>query len=209
MEKKLLYLIVIVLLGLVVYLIVGKSVITNDGLSNGDVVKPVPMDKSDNGDPVEKEYPGSQKPLGKTTDLSGQGLTEFPTSVLSKRDTVVLDLSNNQIRTIPSEIGELTKLEELYFQDNILDMFPAEVRKFTKLRILDLSNNNITGLPAEVGQLSNLEVLDLSNNGFTGLPYELGNLKSLKVLDLSGNNYSEQDLEVIKKGLPSGVKIIL
>jgi Leucine-rich repeat (LRR) protein len=188
MEKKLLYLIVIVLLGLVVYLIVGKSVITNDGLSNGDVVKPVPMDKSDNGDPVEKEYPGSQKPLGKTTDLSGQGLTEFPTSVLSKRDTVVLDLSNNQIRTIPSEIGELTKLEELYFQDNI---------------------NNITGLPAEVGQLSNLEVLDLSNNGFTGLPYELGNLKSLKVLDLSGNNYSEQDLEVIKKGLPSGVKIIL
>jgi Leucine-rich repeat (LRR) protein len=67
----------------------------------------------------------------------------------------------------------------------------------------------MTGVPAEVGQLQNLEVLDLSNNKLTGLPYELGNLKKLKTLNLSGNNYATQDLEIIKKGLPSGVEIIL
>lgn len=65
----------------------------------------------------------------------------------------------------------------------------------------------MTGVPAEVGQLSKLEILDLSNNQLTGLPYELGNLKNLKRLKLSGNNYSQQDLQVIFKGLSGSVII--
>lgn len=85
----------------------------------------------------------------------------------------------------------------------------AEVRQLAELKTLDLSNNKFTGLPAEVGQLSKLEVLNLSNNPFTGLPYELGNLKNLKVLDLRGTQYAKQDLEVIKKDLPSSVQILV
>lgn len=85
----------------------------------------------------------------------------------------------------------------------------AEVRELKNLKEIDISNNNFTGLPAEVGQLSQLETLNLSNNPFTGLPYELGNLKNLKVLDLRGTQYAKQDLEVIKEGLPSDVKILV
>ncbi len=85
----------------------------------------------------------------------------------------------------------------------------AEVRQLSNLKELNLSDNNFTGLPAEVGQLSKLEVLNLSNNPFTGLPYELGNLKNLKVLDLRGTNYAKQDLEMIKKELPTTVQILV
>ena len=67
----------------------------------------------------------------------------------------------------------------------------------------------MTGVPAEVGQLSRLETLDLSNNQLTGLPYELGNLKNLRGLNLSGNNYAEQDLAIIREGLPKDVTIIV
>jgi Leucine-rich repeat (LRR) protein len=71
-----------------------------------------------------------------------------------------------------------------------------------------LSNNQLTGVPAEVGQLSNLENLNLSNNQLTGLPYELGNLGNLKLLNISGNDYSQQDLNIILKDLPSSTEII-
>ncbi|HLC83818.1 MAG TPA: leucine-rich repeat domain-containing protein, partial [Bacteroidia bacterium] len=103
-----------------------------------------------------------------------------------------------------------TGLEELDISNNNLTgSLPAEIRLLQKLRVLDASDNNMTGVPAEVGQLANLEILDLSNNQLTGLPYELGNLKNLKTLNLAGNDYSEQDLEIIKQGLPADVEIIL
>lgn len=91
---------------------------------------------------------------------------------------------------------------------NLSGSLKAEIIMISELRTLNISGNNFTGLPAEIGQLTKLEVLNLANNPLTGLPNELSNLKNLKVLDLTGTQYSKQDLEVIKKGLPTNVKII-
>ena len=119
-------------------------------------------------------------------DLSGQGLTKTPGYVFDRTDIQKLDLSNN----------------------NLDGSLQAEVRHLQNLKVLDLSNNQFTGVPAEIGQLKNLEMLNLSNNQLTGLPYELGNLANLKVLDLRGNNYATADLEMIKKNLPSTIKVL-
>jgi Leucine-rich repeat (LRR) protein len=124
---------------------------------------------------------------GTRLDISGQGLTELPKSVLQRTDLTELDISNNRLT------GAL----------------PAEIRMLSKLKILNASNNAMTGVPAEIGQLQNLEALDLSNNDLTGLPSELGDLKYLKTLNLSGNNYSVEDLAGIRAKLPATVKIIL
>ena len=85
----------------------------------------------------------------------------------------------------------------------------AEIRHVRALEVLDASDNTFTGLPAEIGQLVELRVLDLSNNPLTGLPYELGNLQNLETLNLRGTNYAVQDLEVIKKSLPSSTEILV
>jgi len=122
-----------------------------------------------------------------TIDLSNQNLTSIPSSVFSKTNTETLDVSNNMLT------GSIQ----------------GEIRFLSKLKVLDASNNNMTGLPAEIGQLQNLEVLDVSNNQVTGLPNELGNLKNLKVLNLSGNQYSEQDLAGIRANLSASVNIVL
>lgn len=122
----------------------------------------------------------------------------------------ILNLSNQGLEKLPASVLKMTNLEELNISSNQLTgALPAEIHDLKNLKVLNASNNLMTGVPAEVGQLSNLEVLDLSSNRLTGLPNELGNLKKLKKLNLSGNDYSRQDLEVIKKGLPSSVEIIL
>ncbi|MCC6639402.1 leucine-rich repeat domain-containing protein [Candidatus Falkowbacteria bacterium] len=119
-------------------------------------------------------------------DLSGEGLTQIDESVFEKTYLLELNVSNN----------------------NLTGSLPAEIAQLSKLKVLNASNNAMTGVPAEIGQLTNLQVLDLSNNQLTGLPNELGNLKNLQTLNLSGNNYSQQDLDVIMKGLPASVEVI-
>jgi Leucine-rich repeat (LRR) protein len=120
-----------------------------------------------------------------------------------------LNLSNQRLEKIPSDVFEQTNLEELNVSDNLITgSIQAEIRHLKNLRVLNASNNLMTGVPAEIGQLQNLEMLDLSNNQLTGLPYELGNLNNLKTLNISGNNYSELDLKTITDKLPRDVDII-
>ena len=111
--------------------------------------------------------------------------------VLIKTDIKVLRLSNNEITSLPSEIGQLVNIEELYVDHNKLTgSLPGEIRKMENLLILDASHNNMTGVPAEIGQLKKLRRLDLSSNSLTALPNEIYDLRdNLKNLDLYGNSF--------------------
>lgn len=114
----------------------------------------------------------------KILDLSGQGLTALPDSVLSRTDVTHLNLSNNQLTSLPAEIGKLTNLKSL-----------------------NVENNRLISLPPEIGQLTNLEEADFGNNRLENLPVELGNLTQLKTLNLSGYNSSADDFKEIKSKL--------
>jgi len=131
--------------------------------------------------------PGTEAPAASSRlNLSGQGLTALPSSVLGRTDLQELDVSDNRIG------GAL----------------PAEIGRLTALRILDASGNAMTGVPAEVGRLSELRRLDLSDNALTGLPHELAGLKNLVTLDLRGNDVSKTDLDIIRAGIPDAEILI-
>lgn len=141
----------------------------------------------------------------KILNLSNQGITNIDYSVYGKTDTTDLILSNNSIKTLPSEMGKMNHVVIFKIDHNLLeDSLIAEIRQMSKLKVLDVSYNKMTGMPAEIGQLSNLETLDYSYNKITVLPNELSNLKnSLKKFNLAGNPLNQDQISKLKASLPN------
>ena len=138
-------------------------------------------------------------------DLSNKGITQVTSAIYGKTNTTDLILSNNNIRTLPSQMGQMTDLVIFKIDHNVLDgSLIGEIRQMSKLQTLDVSYNNMTGMPAEIGQLSNLQTLNYSYNKITGLPNELANLKNnLKTFNLTGNPLSQDTINKLKAELPN------
>lgn len=102
---------------------------------------------------------------------------------------------NNLNGSIPPEIGNLTKLNDLALNNNLLSgLIPASLGNLTSLYRLNLTVNQLSGsIPSEIGAMHNLGVLWLSYNNLSGqIPHEIGNLRNLLAIDLSYNNLSGQ-----------------
>lgn len=142
-------------------------------------------------------------------DLSGKGLTTVSPSVYEQTATTDLLLSNNDIETLPSQMGKMTNVVVFKIDHNHLrGSLIAEIRQMSKLVELDVSHNDMTGIPAEIGQLSRLQKLDYSYNKINSLPSELANLRgTLKELNLTGNPLSQETISKLKSQLP-GTNVI-
>ncbi|MEI7522432.1 MAG: hypothetical protein WCJ86_03110 [Candidatus Saccharibacteria bacterium] len=141
----------------------------------------------------------------KVLDLSNKGITKVTSDIYSKTSTTDLILSNNNIQTLPSQMGKMTNIVIFKIDHNMLDgSLIGEIRQMSKLKQLDVSYNNMTGMPAEIGQLSDLQTLDYSHNKIDGLPNELKNLKNnLLVFNLTGNPLTLDKINKLKGELPN------
>ncbi|CAN9508805.1 unnamed protein product [Ophioblennius macclurei] len=105
------------------------------------------------------------KVSGNEADLSLCNLSEVPVRELALfPKATVVDLSCNNITSLPPEFCNLTHLVKV-----------------------DLSKNQLTCLPDDLGNLVNLQHLDLYNNKLTVLPASFSHLRNLKWLDLKDN----------------------
>jgi len=76
-----------------------------------------------------------------------------------------IDLSINQIKVIDSDkLKGLTALVYLNLKDNQVESIPKEIGYLKNLERIDLTNNNLTSLPAEIGLLENFKHLLIYGN---------------------------------------------
>ncbi|GIL65590.1 hypothetical protein Vafri_19329 [Volvox africanus] len=106
-----------------------------------------------------------------------------------------LDLTDCRLEQLPTEVLQLTELEELQLSGNCLMDLPDEISRLTALRRLGLAGNLLTSLPPGLGALTGLEGLWLHGNLIASLPQQLSNLGALRALSLAGN---------CLEGVPSG-----
>ena len=87
-----------------------------------------------------------------------------------------LDLNENDINSIPTEIGALTGLEVLDLDSNALASVPTDIGALAGLLELDLCCNALTAVPSEIAALTSLTELYLDGNQLTGVPAEFQTL---------------------------------
>lgn len=122
-------------------------------------------------------------------DLSYRGWTELEPRVWSLATSLLrLDISFNQLQTLPHEISFLHLLQELNCSRNKLNSLPPSIASLTQLRVLKANGNCIVTLPKEIGRCISLECLNLSENVLTSIPQEIAECSSLRTLLLQNNH---------------------
>ena len=121
-----------------------------------------------------------------------EGFTDARRSpILAKLSTftfvTTLNLSRNDIASLPASIGDLTALKTLHLEDNKIVTLPDSIGRLTALKTLNLSYNDIVSLPASIGGLTALETLSVTTNVLTSLPESIGSLRSLTTLNVNDN----------------------
>ncbi|XP_070569697.1 uncharacterized protein [Ptychodera flava] len=141
----------------------------------------------------------------KKYDAHGCTLTSVPDELWTKhKDARIVDLSLNKITSIPSQMKELTVIEELSLKDNNLQIFPDAVCQLKSLKILNLESNSFTSVSYNVIQLNQLQEVNLLKSGTPTFPRMICRIQSLKRL-----HFGFKDLPFRVTSLPDDVLITL
>jgi hypothetical protein len=99
--------------------------------------------------------------------------------------------SAKNLTTLPSELFQLTALNELDVSQSAIAEIPEEIGSLINLTSLDIGSTNIEKLPDNVGLLVNLKELSIRNTNISTLPNSIGNLTALKSLNIEYTKIQE------------------
>ncbi|XP_035197482.1 E3 ubiquitin-protein ligase LRSAM1 isoform X2 [Oxyura jamaicensis] len=124
-------------------------------------------------------------------------------SLLSLITVKVLDLHDNQLASLPVDIGQLTSLQVLNLERNLLKCLPQSIGDLAQLQILNVKGNKLKELPATVSGLRSLRTLDISENLLQELPRVLAHIRTLEMLTLDASSMTYPSADICSAGTES------
>jgi leucine-rich repeat protein SHOC2 len=131
--------------------------------------------------------------------LSGNQLTSLPSDIGKMTKLTCIEASTNKLASLPASIGNLNNLTHLDLRGNQLSCLPSSIDNLTNLTHLYLSGNLLQLLPDGISEMVKLIKLDLTRNSLTMLPSNIDRLVNLISLNLSGNQLI---------ALPASIKLL-
>ena len=119
-------------------------------------------------------------------DLSGNQLTTLPDDLTRFSKLRILFASNNPFTELPRVLGRMPQLEMVGFKACHLRHVPADSLP-PQLRWLILTDNQIQELPQTLGERPRLQKLMLACNQLRSLPDSLAQCSRLELLRISSN----------------------
>ncbi len=115
------------------------------------------------------------------------GLTALPREVFDLADTLeVLNLTGNQLSTLPDDLPRLHRLRVVFCSDNAFTTLPPVLGSCGQLEMVGFKANRIAAVPAQALP-PRLRWLILTDNAVETLPERLGDCSRLEKLMLAGN----------------------
>ncbi|XP_075026609.1 E3 ubiquitin-protein ligase LRSAM1 isoform X2 [Calonectris borealis] len=124
-------------------------------------------------------------------------------SLLSLVTVKVLDLHDNQLASLPADIGQLTSLQVLNLERNLLKCLPQSIGDLAQLQMLNVKGNKLKELPATVSGLRSLRTLDISENTLQELPRVLAHIRTLETLTLDASSMTYPSPDICSAGTES------
>jgi len=123
--------------------------------------------------------------------LEKNSISIIPGPVLGSFTSLVeLYLRENQLTSLPEELGNCESLDSLYLEDNLLTSLPKSLSNLSNLKGLCLHRNQFTECPESIFGATSLEELYLDENSISVIPDGIGNLVNLKELGIQKNKLS-------------------
>ena len=127
----------------------------------------------------------------KQLNLCGNCLSNIPRAIVSVTLNKLekLDLSSNQLATVPDLISNLQSLEELRLDSNMIVTLPDAIGKLSKLKVLSLRNNQL---------VLKKSTSSGKNDGHQPIPKSLFTDTTLIDLNLHGNRLTNTEMNQLE-----------
>ena len=119
-------------------------------------------------------------------DLTSNRIQDVPDGFWPRR-LLMVNLSQNELKAIPSALFSMIELFSLVIEDNQICEVPKQIMRLKDLRVLSLSGNPLNSFPADVVFLNSLRVLGLASIGMKEIPKSIVFLEQLQFLSIQNN----------------------
>ncbi|XP_043575811.1 E3 ubiquitin-protein ligase LRSAM1 isoform X1 [Chiloscyllium plagiosum] len=112
----------------------------------------------------------------------------------------ILDLHDNDLSSLPEDMGQLLSLQVLNVEQNLLKSLPNSLATLAQLQTLNLKGNRIRKVPESLSGLRSLRTLDISQNRIQILPQDLAHIRTLESLSLDAEAMTYPPASVCSNG---------